>query len=142
MSIWKKEFSLESINSMTKDTATQSLGITITKVGNNYIEGEMPVDKRTHQPRGLLHGGASALFAETLGSIGGYIATKEGLAIAGIEINANHIGGISNGYVIGVATAIHLGRMTHVWDIKINEKGTNRPICVARLTLAVINLEK
>lgn len=142
MSIWKKEFSLESLNTLCKDTAAQSLGIKIISVGENTIEGIMPVDKRTCQPRGLLHGGASALLAETLGSIGGYIAAPEGFAIAGIEINANHIAGVSSGDVIAVATAVHIGRTTHVWDIKINHKQTNKAVCVSRLTLAVIDLNK
>lgn len=142
MNIWKKEFSLESINDSCIDTAVENLGIKITKVGNDTVEGEMPVDSRTCQVRKLLHGGSSALFVETLGSIGGFLATREGYTIAGIEVNANHIGGISSGYVIGVATAIHLGNTTQVWDVKINEKETNRPICVGRLTLAVINLNK
>lgn len=142
MSIWKKEFSLKSINKMCIDTAVENLGIILTKVGDNTIEGEMPVDSRTCQVRKLLHGGASALFVETLGSIGGYLATSEKYAIAGIEVNANHIGGISKGYVVGIATAVHIGKTTHVWNVQINEKGTNRPICVGRLTLAVINLNK
>jgi uncharacterized protein (TIGR00369 family) len=142
MSIWKKEFTLDSINEMTKDTAVENLGIIITKVGENSIEGEMPVDYRTCQVRKLLHGGSSALLVETLGSIGGALAVSEGYTIAGIEVNANHIGGISTGYVVGIATATHIGKSTHVWDIKIHEKGSNRAICLGRLTLAVINLNK
>jgi 1,4-dihydroxy-2-naphthoyl-CoA hydrolase len=142
MNIWKKDFSLDSLNKMCKDTAVENLGITITKITDNTIEGQMPVDSRTCQVRGLLHGGSSALLVETLGSIGGAMAVKEGFTIAGIEINANHVGGISSGYVVGIATAIHIGKTTHVWDVKINEKGTNRAICVGRITLAVINLNK
>jgi 1,4-dihydroxy-2-naphthoyl-CoA hydrolase len=138
LSIWKKEFSLDLLNSMCVDTAAQSLGIKITNFGDNFIEGSMPVDKRTCQPRGLLHGGASVLFAETLGSIGGFFAAKKGFAIVGIEVNANHIAGIEKGYVVGIAKAVHIGRTTQVWDIKINEKGSNKAICVSRLTLAVI----
>ena len=142
MSIWNKDYTLDSINSMCKDTAVENLGIIITKVGENTIEGEMPVDKRTHQPRGLLHGGASALLVETLGSIGGYIAAPQGYAIAGIEVNANHVGGISSGFVLGIATAVHVGKTTQVWEVKINEKGTNRTICVGRLTLSVIEIKE
>jgi 1,4-dihydroxy-2-naphthoyl-CoA hydrolase len=142
MNIWKKDFSLDSLNKMCKDTAVENLGITITKITDNTIEGQMPVDSRTCQVRGLLHGGSSALLVETLGSIGGEMAVKEGFTIAGIEVNANHVGGISSGYVVGIATAIHIGKTTHVWDVKINEKGTNRAICVGRITLAVINLNK
>lgn len=142
MSIWKKEFTLDSINEMTKETAVENLGIKITKIGENTIEGEMPVDSRTCQVRRLLHGGSSALLVETLGSIGGALAVSEGYTIAGIEVNANHLGGISTGYVVGVATAVHIGKTTHVWDVKISEKETNRSICVGRLTLAVINLKQ
>lgn len=140
MTIWKKDFSLDSLNEMCKNTAVESLGIRITKVGNNTIEGEMPVDKRTQQVRGLLHGGASVLLAETLGSIGGAISTKEGYTIVGLEINANHIGGTSRGTVVGVATAVHIGLTTQVWDIKINHKETKKAICVSRITLAVMAL--
>lgn len=140
MKIWKKEFTVDSLNEMGKDTAATNLGIKITNYTDNTIEGEMPVDKRTCQIRGLLHGGSSALFVETLGSIGGHLSTQEGYTIVGIEINANHIGGISSGFVVGIATAVHIGRTTHVWDVKINEKDTNRAICVGRLTLAVIKI--
>lgn len=142
MNIWKKDFSLDSLNKMCKNTAVENLGITITKITDNAIEGEMPIDDRTCQVRGILHGGSSALLVETLGSIGGEMAVKEGFTIAGIEVNANHIRGISSGYVIGIATALHIGKTTHIWDVKINEKVTNRAICVGRLTLAVINLKE
>ncbi len=141
MSIWKKTFTLESLNEMSKNTAAESLGIIITKVGDNTIEGEMPVDRRTHQAHGILHGGASVLFAETLGSIGGALAVDDEHYIVGLEINANHIAGVSSGEVIGVATAVHIGRTTHVWDIKIRHKQTNKAVCVSRLTLAVIDLK-
>lgn len=142
MSIWKKEFTLESINNMTKDTASESLGIVITKVGDDFIEGDMPVDKRTRQPRGLLHGGASALLAETLGSLGGFISTKEGYAIVGIEINANHVSGIKDGFVVGRATAVHIGKTTQVWDIRIRDKKADKLVCISRLTLAVIEIKE
>lgn len=142
MSIWKKDFTIKSINESTKDTAVESLGIVITKVREDTIEGQMPVDRRTCQIRGLLHGGASALLVETLASIGGNLAVDDSYTIVGVEVNANHIGGISSGFVVGIAKAIHLGKTTQVWDVKINEKSTNRAICVGRLTLAVIDLNK
>lgn len=142
MSIWKKEFSLKSINEMCIETAVENSGIIITKIDENTIQGEMPVDSRTCQVRKLLHGGSSALLVETLGSIGGYLSTKEGFTIAGIEVNANHIRGISSGYVVGVAKPFHLGKTTQVWDVKITEKKTNKLICIGRLTLAVIDLTK
>jgi uncharacterized protein (TIGR00369 family) len=142
LSIWKKNFTLESLNEMSKNTAADSLGIIITKVGDNTIEGKMPVDNRTHQVHGILHGGASVLFAETLGSIGGALAVDENHHIVGLEINANHVAGISNGEVIGIATAVHIGRSTHVWDIKISHEQSNKLICVSRITLAVIEHKK
>ena len=142
MSIWKKTFTLESLNKMSKNTAAESLGIIITKVGDNTIEGKMPVDNRTHQVHGILHGGASVLFAETIGSIGGALAVDDEHYIVGLEINANHVAGVSSGEVIGVATAVHIGRTTHVWDIKISHKQSNKLICISRITLAVIENKK
>jgi uncharacterized protein (TIGR00369 family) len=127
---------------MSKDTAAESLGIVITNIGENTIVGEMPVDKRTCQVRGLLHGGSSVLFAETLGSIGGALAVEEGYTIVGLEINANHIGGVANGEVVGIATPIHIGKTTQVWEIRINHKQTNKAVCISRITLAVIDLNK
>ena len=138
MMIWKKNISLSKINDFCKNTAIDNLGIEITEVNKNSIVGIMPVDKRTHQPVGLLHGGASVLFAETLGSIAGDLAVEEGFTIVGLEINANHVGGIKSGYVIGTATALHLGRTTQVWDIKIINKETKKTICISRLTTAVL----
>lgn len=140
MSIWKKNFSLESMNKETKNTAVENLGIKITKIGEDTIEGSMPVDSRTCQVRKLLHGGASALLVETLGSIGGYLATDDNHTIVGIEVNANHISGISSGNVIGIAKAIHIGRTTQVWDVKINEEYTNKKIAIGRITLSVIEI--
>lgn len=138
MSIWKKNFELEELNKMCSDTAIESLGIKITKVGENYLEGEMPVDPRTHQIHGILHGGSSVLFAETLGSMAGVIASEKACTVVGLEINANHLRGVSSGIVIGTATPIHLGRTTQVWDIKISHKETQKMVCVSRLTVAVI----
>lgn len=142
MNIWKKEYTIDSLNEMCKNTAVENMGIIITNVGTNTIEGEMPVDSRTCQVRRLLHGGASALLVETLGSIGGYLSTSQNYTIAGIEVNANHLAGISKGVVVGIATAVHIGKTTQVWDVKISEKTTNKQISVGRLTLAVINLNK
>lgn len=138
MSIWKKTFTIESLNDKCKNTAIEILGIKITKVDDNTLEGEMPVDSRTHQVHGILHGGASVLFAETLGSIAGIIASKVGYTAVGLDINANHLRGISKGLVVGIASAIHIGRTTQVWDIKIKDKETDKLICISRLTLAVI----
>lgn len=138
MSIWKKIFTIESLNKKCKNTAIETLGIRITNVDDNTLVGEMPIDSRTHQVHGILHGGASVLFAETLGSMAGIIASSPGYTAVGLDINANHLKGISTGVVVGVASAIHIGRTTQVWDIKIKDKETDKLICISRLTVAVI----
>lgn len=138
MSIWKKEISLEDLNSMGKDTAIENLGIKITKITDDTLEGEMPIDCRTHQIQGILHGGSSVLFAETLGSLAGVIASEKGFTVVGLDINANHLRGFPEGSVIGVASAIHIGRTTQVWEIKISHKETQKMVCISRLTVAVI----
>lgn len=139
MIIWKKNLSIDEINEFSKNTASENLGIEITDLQDNSLIGEMPVDERTCQPRGLLHGGASALLIETLGSLAGYLAAPQDCPIVGVEINANHISSAKKGnYVKGVATALHIGKTTHVWEVKIYEKNTNKLVSVGRITLAVI----
>lgn len=138
MSIWNKKFSLESLNEMCRNTAIEHLGIKITKVDKQTIEGEMPVDSRTRQIHGILHGGSSVLFAETLGSMAGLLASKEGYTVVGLEINANHLKGIKDGTVVGIATPVHIGRTTQVWNIEISHKQTGKIACISRLTVAVI----
>ena len=138
MSIWFKEPTTELLNKRGEDTLTTFIGIEVTKIGEDYIEGTMPVDKRTIQPLGLLHGGASCVLAESLGSIAANMAldTSKEYAV-GLEINANHIRSATSGLVTGKASPIHLGRKTQVWDIKIkNEEG--KLTCVSRLTMAVV----
>jgi 1,4-dihydroxy-2-naphthoyl-CoA hydrolase len=138
MSIWNKDISLEEFNEMGKNTAIENLGIKITKIGKNSLEGEMPIDKRTHQIHGILHGGSSVLFAETLGSLAGVLAANVGFTVVGLDINANHLRGFPDGNVIGIATPIHIGRTTQVWEIEISHKETKKMVCVSRLTVAVI----
>lgn len=118
------------------------LGIEILEVGEDFIKGRMPVDHRTVQPFGLLHGGASVTLAETLGSIGGGLCIDfPEKTVVGIDINANHIKSARSGFVTGVAKPIHVGGKTQVWEIKIeNEK--NQLVCISRLTLAVIEVKK
>lgn len=115
----------------------EPLGIVFTEVGPDYLRASMPVDARTHQPYGLLHGGASALLAETLGSTAGMLCAAPGHIVVGIEINANHLRGVRDGTVTGTARPLHLGRSTQVWDIRI-EDDAQRLVCVSRLTLAVV----
>lgn len=137
MSIWNKSFDLKELNAKRSDTLINHLGIEFTDFGDDYISATMPVDARTHQPMGLLHGGANVVLAETLGSIGGTLACLEGYACVGVEINANHMKTVRSGKVTGTAKPLHIGRSTHVWEIKIY---TDQQVlsCVSRLTLSVI----
>jgi 1,4-dihydroxy-2-naphthoyl-CoA hydrolase len=138
MSIWfKKDIDVEKLNQFSINTMNELLGIKITEVGENYIKGTMPVDKRTHQAYGILHGGASAALAETLGSIGSVIVVDpEQYICVGVEINANHIRSVRDGFVTGTAIPLHLGASSHVWDIKIVDKN-EKLVCVSRLTVFV-----
>ena len=133
-----KKHTLEQIEAFQKNTMTDQLGIKITDYGNNYICGKMPVDHRTKQPYGLLHGGASVAFAETLGSIGaGMQIDYNNQSVVGIEINASHLKSIKKGWVYGRAQPLRVGKTIQVWDINIKDKDDNL-ICVSRLTLAII----
>lgn len=126
-----------------RPTLADALGIEITALTADYIEGRMPVDGRTHQPMGLLHGGASVALAETLGSIGAASKvdpTKQ--ACVGLEINANHIKGVRDGWVRGRATPVHVGRSTQVWEIRLTHEETGALVCISRITMAVVDLKK
>src|SRR5690606_14581100 len=122
-----------------RGTAMEPLGIVFTEIGPDYLRATMPVDARTRQPYGLLHGGASVLLAETLGSTAGMLCVDEGKGVVGIEINANHLRGVRQGQVTGTVRPVHVGRSTQVWDIRI-EDAAGRLACVSRLTVAVIDL--
>ena len=141
MSIWKKDVSLERLNKLNENTIIDLLGIEYTQVGDDFIKATMPVDSRTHQPHGLLHGGASVVLAETLGSVAGNLAVSDDKVCVGLEVNANHLRSVKTGIVTGIAKAIRLGRTVHVWQIEIhNEK--QQLVCTSRLTLAVIDRPK
>jgi uncharacterized protein (TIGR00369 family) len=129
---------LKKANKMNKNTLMETLGIVFTDFGEDFVEATMPVNSRVHQPAGLLHGGATAALAESLGSLGSFImAGEEASGVVGIEINANHIRSIKEGLVTARGTLLHKGRKTHVWDIKItDEKG--RLISVCRLTNMIL----
>jgi 1,4-dihydroxy-2-naphthoyl-CoA hydrolase len=135
--IWKTKPTVEAINTMGNESMSTHLGIEITEIGDDFLSARMPVNSKTTQPYGILHGGASCVLAETLGSIGGAFCVDINTQIVvGLEINANHLRSAKDGFVIGTARPIHIGRTTHVWDIKItNEKGDL--VCISRLTLAV-----
>lgn len=134
-----KQKAIEQINIFGKNTMMDSLGIKITDFGDDYICGKMPVDERTIQPFGLLHGGASAALAETLGSIaGGMKVDHEGKTVVGIEINCNHLRSVRSGWVNGIAKPIKLGKKIQVWNIEIKNDSDDL-VAVSRLTLAVID---
>lgn len=130
---------LDALNAMSAGNLVGHLGIVITEAGDDWLRGTMPVEARTHQPFGLLHGGASVVLAETLGSLAGGLSVldPERQAVVGLEINANHIRGERAGLVTGTARAVHIGRSTQVWDIRI-ENARGKPVCISRLTLAVV----
>ena len=127
----------EALNALSRGTAMEPVGIAFTELGPDFVRGTMPVDDRTRQPYGLLHGGASVLLAETLGSTAGGLCVGEDEGVVGIEINANHLAGVREGLVTGTARPLHVGRSTQVWEIRI-EDALGRLVCISRLTLAVI----
>jgi 1,4-dihydroxy-2-naphthoyl-CoA hydrolase len=138
MSLWKQPADPARLNGWSANTMMEALGIRITAVGDDWLQGTMPVDQRTHQPYGLLHGGASVALAETLGSTAAMLTLDPEKELAvGLDINANHIRGVRSGTVTGTAKALHIGRTTQVWEIRIeNEEGAL--VCISRITMAVI----
>ena len=137
MPIWKKPIDLNQLNALNENTVSRHLGIEITELGDDFLRGRVPVDHRTRQPFGLLHGGVSVVLAETLGSLGAYYASPEGHNAVGLDINANHLRSATSGWVTGTARPVHLGRSTHVWAIElVNEAG--ELTCVSRLTMAIL----
>ena len=135
----KADFDLTALDFLHTDSISKLLGIEFIEAGEGYLIARMPVDQRTHQPFGILHGGASVVLAETLGSVASFMLlddpTKQ--RAVGLEINANHIRSVREGWVYGRCTPIHIGRTTHVWDIRITD-GQGKLVCVSRLTIAVI----
>ena len=129
--------SLAELNALSAGTAMEPLGIVFSELGPGYLRATMPVDARTRQPYGLLHGGASVLLAETLGSTAGGLCVGADEGVVGIEINANHLAAVREGRVTGTARPLHVGRSTQVWEIRIEDEA-GRLACVSRLTLAVI----
>ena len=133
---WPEEVSLELLNQRSQGTLMEALGIRFTELGDGVLRATMPVDARTHQPYGLLHGGASVALAETLGSSAGMLMAG-GNAVVGLEINANHLRAVRQGVVTGSARPLHLGRSTQVWQIEIADEN-GKPVCISRITLAVL----
>jgi 1,4-dihydroxy-2-naphthoyl-CoA hydrolase len=137
MRIWKKPISVEELTAIHKDTAVAHLGIEFLEVGDDFIRARVPVNTHTRQPYGLLHGGVSVVLAETLGSSGAVYSCTEGTRAVGLDINANHLRGATEGWVTGVTRPVHIGRTTQVWQIELrNDAG--ELTCVSRITMAVL----
>lgn len=136
MTIWKRPIDLERLNATSENTLIEHLNIIYSDFGDNYIEATMPVCHFTHQPLGMLHGGASVVLAETLGSVAANFCVDEDSYCVGLDINANHVRSMREGKVIGRATPIHLGVSTQVWQINITDE-RERLVCTSRLTISV-----
>lgn len=135
--IWTRPVSCEILHQLHDGTAVRQLGIEFTEVGDDFIAARVPVDTRTKQPYGLLHGGVSVVLAETLGSCGAAFTCPEGHRAVGLDINANHLKGATQGWVTGVTRPVHIGRSTQVWHIDLrNEAG--ELTCVSRITMSVL----
>jgi 1,4-dihydroxy-2-naphthoyl-CoA hydrolase len=142
MSIWKNDYALSHAKEHRKVTIMGVLGIELTERGDDYLSATMPVDERTRQPMGILHGGASVVLAETLGSsAAGMCLDLSKEYCVGLDINANHIRAIRSGTVTGVAKPLHIGRSTHVWEINIVDE-KQRLVCISRLTMAILQREE
>ena len=137
MRIWQKPISVELLTANTRRGADEHLGIEFVEVGDDYIVGRVPVDERTRQPYGLLHGGVSVVLAETLGSCGAAFSCPPGYRAVGLDINANHLRGVSSGWVTGTARSVHRGRTTHVWQIELRDEAGNLT-CISRITMAIL----
>ncbi len=136
--IWFREYNVQEINGRPKNHIGALLGIEFMEIGEDFVTARMPVNERTHQPYGILHGGASVVLAETLGSVASSMVIDWDKYIGvGLEVNANHLRPVKSGYVTGICKSVHIGGKTHVWDIKIyNDKGKMN--CISRLTVAII----
>jgi 1,4-dihydroxy-2-naphthoyl-CoA hydrolase len=137
MAIWTRPVSVDELTRIHQDTAPAHLGLEFLEVGDDFISGRVPVDARTRQPYGLLHGGVSVVLAETLGSCGAIYCAPPGHRVVGLDINANHIRGALEGWVTGKATPVHIGRSTQVWHIELRNQAGDLT-CVSRLTMAVL----
>ena len=138
--IWKRPVSVELLTSRHVGTAVSHLGIEFLEVGDDFLRAKVPVDARTRQPYGILHGGVSVVLAEMLGSCGAAYASPDGFRAVGLEINANHLRSASEGWVTGITRPIHIGRSTHVWHIELADD-QGRKTCVSRITMAILKSE-
>lgn len=134
-----KKVSLDVVNAMNKNTLMEALGIECVKIGTDYVISRMPVDHRTHQPMGLLHGGASMALIESIGSMGSTLLIDlEKEAPVGLEINANHVSGVRSGFVKAIGKIVHAGKSTHIWQVDIFNEETNKLVCTGRLTVMIV----
>ncbi|MBA4054523.1 MAG: thioesterase [Marivirga sp.] len=139
MGIFKTNMTVDSLNEWSANTLAERLGIEFVTIGEDFLEARMPVDHRTHQPLGLLHGGASVALAETLGSVAATLCVDGAKQFCvGLEVNANHIRGAKEGFVTGITKPIHIGKKTQVWETKISN-GEGELVCVSRITMAVLD---
>lgn len=135
--VWTQDISVQILTDLHRDTAVQHLGMEFLEVGDDFITARVPVDARTKQPYGLLHGGVSVVLAETLGSCGAAFSCPAGHRAVGLDINANHLRGATSGWVTGTTRPVHIGRSTQVWQIDLtNDAG--EPTCVSRITMAIL----
>ncbi len=138
--MWFKPYTLETLEGLRNANMGQHIGFEFTEVGADFLAGRLPVDHRTTQPFGILHGGASCVLSETLGSVAAWMTIDPDLYRAvGLEINCNHIRAVTQGSVIGVCTPLHLGRRTQVWQTDITEESTGKRVAISRLTVAIID---
>ena len=135
--LWKQPVTTQTLTDIHKDTAVERLGIEFLEVGDDFIRARVPVDTRTRQPYGILHGGVSVVLAETLGSCGAAFAAPAGHRAVGLDINANHLRATTSGWVTGTARPVHVGRTTQVWQIDLQDE-QGRLTCVSRITMAVL----
>ena len=139
MSIWFIQATVDDLNALSCNTMTEHIGLEFLEIGEDYLKARMPVDHRTIQPMGLLHGGASVTLAETLGSTAATLCVDMSRKMCvGLDINANHIRPTTSGFVYGVARPVHIGNSTQVWEIRITDD-QDRLVCISRLTMAVLN---
>jgi 1,4-dihydroxy-2-naphthoyl-CoA hydrolase len=136
-SIFKRPVDIDKINAIHQNSVVSLLGIEFTEVGPDFLIARMPVDARTVQPMGILHGGSSILLAETMGSVAAIFASDPGFAAVGLDINANHLRAVTSGWVTGKCTPVHIGRTTQVWAIEIRDEA-RKMVCISRITMAIV----
>jgi 1,4-dihydroxy-2-naphthoyl-CoA hydrolase len=142
MSIWRTQTSVEQLQVHSRNTLVDTIGIRVTEIGPDYVRATMPVSPRTHQPTGVLHGGASVALAETVGSLAANLCVDQARYVClGQEINANHLRPVSSGIVTATARPFHIGKRSHVWGIEIRDE-QEKLVCVSRLTMAVVDRPK